>query len=85
MEFPRNMYTSEFFRLRRKASYGFGTEFAMSIPWERIHSSNCPPKNHFLGNLEPLKCCCLTLKPSRDKGGRCWTKSSWNSLHKHQK
>lgn len=40
------------------------------------------PKDHILGNSEPLKCCCFTPKLSRDKGGRLWAKSSWNSLHK---
>lgn len=40
------------------------------------------PKNPFLGTSEPLKCCCFTPKPSRDKGGGGWAKSSWNSSHK---
>lgn len=47
MEFPRNMYTSESFRLGRKASCGFGMEFAMSIPWERIHGFKLPQKITF--------------------------------------
>lgn len=71
MEFPRNMYTSECFRLGQKTSCGFGAWNSSCLYLGKESTgSNCPKKKSLLRNFRAPQMLLLHPQTQQAQGRR---------------